>query len=78
MTPTITIIIIIIIVIIYSIPTFSFGRAKSMSELQNPEINGLANQEERSLSTAPPSFLFRSEFGDITGKNWSYLTNEVL
>ncbi|CAL8363951.1 unnamed protein product [Lota lota] len=52
-------------------------RAKSMSELQNPEINGLATQEERSLSTAPPSFLFRSEFGDITGKNWSYLTNET-
>jgi hypothetical protein len=49
-----------------------------MSELQNPEINGLATQEERSLSKAPPSFLFRPEFGDITGKNWSYLTNEVL
>ncbi|XP_059911934.1 protein SOGA1-like isoform X1 [Gadus macrocephalus] len=52
-------------------------RAKSMSELQNPEINGLATQEEQSLSKAPPSFLFRSEFGDITGKNWSYLTNET-
>ncbi|CAL8398178.1 unnamed protein product, partial [Boreogadus saida] len=52
-------------------------RAKSMSELQNPETNGLATQEERSLSKAPPSFLFRSEFGDITGRNWSYLTNET-
>ena len=58
-------------------PTSSFGRAKSMSQLQNPGVNGLANQEESSLSEAPPSFLFRSDFGDITGKNWSYLTNEV-
>ncbi|KAK0153236.1 Protein SOGA1 [Merluccius polli] len=52
-------------------------RAKSMSELQNPEINGLASQEERSLFTAPALFLIRSELGDITGKNWSYLTNET-
>ncbi|KAG7254024.1 hypothetical protein CRUP_038595 [Coryphaenoides rupestris] len=52
-------------------------RSRSMSELHKPEINGLADQEERSLFTAPPTFLIGSELGDITGKNWSYLTNET-
>ncbi|KAJ3588880.1 hypothetical protein NHX12_009734 [Muraenolepis orangiensis] len=47
-----------------------------MSELHHPETNGLAYQELRSPLTVPPPFLIGFELGDITGKNWSYLTNE--
>ncbi|XP_068589924.1 microtubule cross-linking factor 2 [Cebidichthys violaceus] len=45
-------------------------RAKSTSELDGPEVNGGANQEERIQFAVP-------ELGDLTRKNWTYLTNET-
>ncbi|XP_040008281.1 protein SOGA1 isoform X2 [Xiphias gladius] len=51
-------------------------RTKSTSELDGPEVNGAANQEEEIQFAVPPP-LIRPEFGDLTGKNWTYLTNET-
>jgi len=45
-------------------------RTKSTSELDSPEVNGRANQEERIEFAVP-------ELRDLTRKNWTYLTNEV-
>ncbi|TNN48607.1 Protein SOGA1 [Liparis tanakae] len=45
-------------------------RTKSMSELDSPEVNGRANQEERIKFAVP-------ELRDITRKNWTCLTNET-
>ncbi|XP_033484954.2 microtubule cross-linking factor 2 isoform X1 [Epinephelus lanceolatus] len=45
-------------------------RTKSTSELDVPEVNGAANQEERIHFAAP-------QLGDLTRKNWTYLTNET-
>lgn len=56
--------------LINSFLLLSMQRTKSTSELDGPEVNGTANQEER-IQFAPP------ELGDLTRKNWTYLTNEV-
>lgn len=45
-------------------------RTKSTSDLDGPEVNRTANQEERIQFAVP-------ELGDLTRKNWTYLTNEV-
>ncbi|XP_029291802.1 protein SOGA1 [Cottoperca gobio] len=45
-------------------------RAKSTSELDGPEVNGTANQEDRIQLAVP-------ELSDLTRKNWTYLTNEI-
>lgn len=52
------------------------NRTKSTSELDGPEVNGTANQEEE-IQFAVPTLLIRPELGDLTRKNWTYLTNEV-
>lgn len=54
----------------------SVNRTKSTSELDGPEVNGTANQEERTQFAVSPFFI-RPELGDLTRKNWTYLTNEV-
>ncbi|XP_031724646.1 protein SOGA1 isoform X2 [Anarrhichthys ocellatus] len=46
------------------------SRTKSTSALDGPEVNGGANQEERIQFAVP-------ELGDLTRKNWTYLTNET-
>ncbi|XP_030278088.1 protein SOGA1 isoform X1 [Sparus aurata] len=51
-------------------------RTKSTSELDGPEVNGTANQEERTQFAISPFFI-RPELGDLTRKNWTYLTNET-
>ncbi|XP_074537008.1 microtubule cross-linking factor 2 isoform X2 [Halichoeres trimaculatus] len=51
-------------------------RAKSTSELDGPELNGPANQEEKLQFAALPLFI-GPELGDLTRKNWMYLTNET-
>ncbi|XP_035512358.1 LOW QUALITY PROTEIN: protein SOGA1-like [Morone saxatilis] len=51
-------------------------RTKSTSELDGPEVNGTANQEEK-IQFAVQSLLIRPELGDLTRKNWTYLTNET-
>lgn len=48
-----------------------------MSELDDPQVNGAANQEEKHMFAVPPPLLIRSELGDLTRKNWAYLTNDV-
>ncbi|KAK5863252.1 hypothetical protein PBY51_000297 [Eleginops maclovinus] len=45
-------------------------RAKSTSELDGAEVNESANQEQRIKFVVPP-------LGDLTSKNWTYLTNET-
>ncbi|TKS77260.1 Protein SOGA1 SOGA family member 1 [Collichthys lucidus] len=57
---------------------FSQERAqtKSTPELDGPEVNGTANQEEKIQSAVPP-LLICPELGDLTRKNWTYLTNET-
>ncbi|XP_029912601.1 protein SOGA1 isoform X2 [Myripristis murdjan] len=52
-------------------------RTKSMSELEDPQVNGAANQEEKHMFAVPPPLLIRSELGDLTRKNWAYLTNDT-
>lgn len=52
------------------------NRTKSTSELDGPEVNGTANREEK-IQFAFPTLLIRPELGDLTRKNWTYLTNEV-
>ncbi|KAF7648179.1 hypothetical protein LDENG_00160530, partial [Lucifuga dentata] len=52
-------------------------RKKSVSELEVPEVNGTANQEEKSPFVAPPLHLVRPELSDLTRKNWTCLTNET-
>lgn len=49
-------------------------RTKSTSDLDGPEVNGTANREEKFLV---PPLLIRPELGDLTRKNWTYLTNET-
>ncbi|XP_071331388.1 microtubule cross-linking factor 2 isoform X2 [Trachinotus anak] len=51
-------------------------RTKSTSELDGPEVNGAANQEEKIQFSIPP-LLICPELGDLTRKNWTYLTNET-
>uniref|UniRef100_A0A3B4UNA1 Microtubule crosslinking factor 2 n=1 Tax=Seriola dumerili TaxID=41447 RepID=A0A3B4UNA1_SERDU len=51
-------------------------RTKSTSELDRPEVNGAADQEEK-IQFAVPPLLIRPELGDLTRKNWTYLTNET-
>ncbi|KAE8293207.1 Protein SOGA1 SOGA family member 1 [Larimichthys crocea] len=51
-------------------------RTKSTPELDGPEVNGTANQEEKIQSSVPP-LLICPELGDLTRKNWTYLTNET-
>lgn len=51
-------------------------RTKSTTELDGPEVNGTANQEEKNQFTVPP-LLIRPELVDLTRKNWTYLTNET-
>ncbi|XP_041654864.1 protein SOGA1 isoform X2 [Cheilinus undulatus] len=51
-------------------------RTKSTPELDVPEVNGTANQEEKIQSAALPLFI-RPELGDFSRKNWTYLTNET-
>ncbi|XP_051280847.1 protein SOGA1 isoform X2 [Dicentrarchus labrax] len=51
-------------------------RTRSTSELDGPEVNGTANQEEK-IQFAVQSLLIRPELGDLTRKNWTYLTNET-
>ncbi|XP_078110652.1 microtubule cross-linking factor 2 isoform X1 [Sander vitreus] len=46
-------------------------RTKSTSELNGAEVNGTANQEARIQFAV-------AELGDLTRKNWTYLTNETL
>ncbi|XP_068184031.1 microtubule cross-linking factor 2 isoform X2 [Antennarius striatus] len=50
-------------------------RLKSLSELNGSEVSRTANQEER-FQRAPP-FSFNPHLGDLTKKNWTYLTNET-
>ncbi|XP_070695715.1 microtubule cross-linking factor 2 [Pempheris klunzingeri] len=50
-------------------------RTKSTSELAGPEVNGTANQE--SIQFVVPPLLIRPQLGDLTRKNWTYLTNET-
>lgn len=52
------------------------NRTKSTAELDRPEVNGTANHMEK-IHFAVPSFPLRPQLGDLTGKNWTYLTNEV-
>uniref|UniRef100_UPI003AB03B4D microtubule cross-linking factor 2 n=1 Tax=Centroberyx gerrardi TaxID=166262 RepID=UPI003AB03B4D len=52
-------------------------RTSSMSELEDLEVNGTANQEEKTPFAVPPPLLIRPELGDITRKNWTYLTNDT-
>nr|XP_043894913.1 protein SOGA1 isoform X3 [Solea senegalensis] len=49
-------------------------RTKSTSELDGPEVNGAANEEQKIKYTVPP-LLIQAEL--LTGKNWTYLTNEA-
>ncbi|XP_027144136.1 protein SOGA1 isoform X2 [Larimichthys crocea] len=51
-------------------------RTKSTPELDGPEVNGTANQEEKIQSAVPP-LLICPELGDLSRKNWTYLTNET-
>lgn len=51
-------------------------RTKSSSELDGPDVNGATNREEKVQFEVPP-LLIRPELGDLTRKNWTYLTNEV-
>ncbi|KAG8002840.1 Protein SOGA1, partial [Nibea albiflora] len=51
-------------------------RTKSTPELDGLEVNGTANQEEKIQSAVPP-LLICPELGDLTRKNWTYLTNET-
>ncbi|XP_028265162.1 protein SOGA1 isoform X2 [Parambassis ranga] len=51
-------------------------RMKSTLELEGSEVNGTANREEKiHFATLPLSN--HLELGDITRKNWTYLTNET-
>lgn len=49
---------------------------KSTLELEGTEVNGTANQKEKLHFAALP-LSNHLELGDITRKNWTYLTNEV-
>uniref|UniRef100_A0A4W6E4D5 Microtubule crosslinking factor 2 n=1 Tax=Lates calcarifer TaxID=8187 RepID=A0A4W6E4D5_LATCA len=51
-------------------------RTKSASELDGSEVNGAANQEEK-IQFAIPPLLVCPELGDLSKKNWTYLTNET-
>ncbi|XP_047433610.1 protein SOGA1 isoform X2 [Mugil cephalus] len=51
-------------------------RLKSTLGLDGPELNGTANQEEKTQCSVPP-VLVHPEMGDISRKNWTYLTNEA-
>ncbi|XP_040922066.1 protein SOGA1 isoform X2 [Toxotes jaculatrix] len=51
-------------------------RTKSTPELDGSDVNGAANQEEK-IQFAVPSLLICPELGDLTRKNWTYLTNET-
>ncbi|XP_056155529.1 protein SOGA1 [Lampris incognitus] len=55
----------------------SLSRTKSLSEMEQPEVNGTANQENKSLFRVPPPLLICPEQGDHARKNWTYLTNET-
>ncbi|XP_054868673.1 protein SOGA1 isoform X2 [Amphiprion ocellaris] len=46
------------------------------STLEGPEVNGAANQEEKTQFAVPPLFI-RPEPGHITRKNWTDLTDET-
>lgn len=52
------------------------SRTKSTSELDGPEVNGTADQKDK-IKFAVLPLLIHSDLGDITRKNWTYLTNEV-
>ncbi|XP_070766619.1 microtubule cross-linking factor 2 [Enoplosus armatus] len=52
------------------------GTPRSPSELDGPEVNGTANQEEEIQFTVPPLFIC-PKLGDLTRKNWTYLTSET-
>ncbi|XP_053173363.1 protein SOGA1 [Scomber japonicus] len=49
-------------------------RTKSTSDLDGPEVNGAANRKEK---FSVPPLLSHPELGDLTRKNWTYLTNET-
>lgn len=51
-------------------------RTKSRSELDGSEVNGTANQEDN-IQFAVLPLLIHPEMGDLSRKNWTYLTNEV-
>ncbi|XP_044066244.1 protein SOGA1 isoform X3 [Siniperca chuatsi] len=51
-------------------------RTRSTSEMDGPEVNGTAIQEEKIQFTVLP-LLIRPELGDLTRKNWTYLTSEI-
>lgn len=62
---------------VFSSPLYFFmKRTKSASELDGSEVNGAANQEEK-IQFAIPPLLVCPELGDLSKKNWTYLTNEV-
>lgn len=45
--------------------------------LLGQEVNGTTNKEVKNPFTVPTHILIRPELGDISRKNWTYLTNEV-
>lgn len=52
------------------------NRTKSTAEPDRPEVNGTANHLEK-IHFAVSPFPVRPQLGDLAGKNWTYLTNEV-
>ncbi|CAJ1055504.1 protein SOGA1 isoform X2 [Xyrichtys novacula] len=51
-------------------------RTKSTSALDEPEVSGTASQEGKIQFATLPLFI-RPDLGDLTSKNWTYLTNET-
>uniref|UniRef100_A0A8C7KU62 Microtubule crosslinking factor 2 n=1 Tax=Oncorhynchus kisutch TaxID=8019 RepID=A0A8C7KU62_ONCKI len=62
-----------------SIPSMLEGLLEACPFLPGQEVNGTANEEgeKDQPSTQAPSLLTHTDPGDLTRKNWKYLTNEM-
>uniref|UniRef100_A0A4W5M2B8 Microtubule crosslinking factor 2 n=1 Tax=Hucho hucho TaxID=62062 RepID=A0A4W5M2B8_9TELE len=61
-----------------SIPSMLEGLLEACPFLPGQEVNGTANEGEKDQpSTQAPPLLTHTDPGDLTRKNWKYLTNEM-
>ncbi|CAB1336300.1 unnamed protein product, partial [Coregonus sp. 'balchen'] len=64
---------------IKSVPSMLEGLLEACPFLPGQEVNGTANEEgeKDQPNIQAPAFLAHTDLGDLTRKNWKYLTNEM-
>ncbi|XP_041712000.1 protein SOGA1 isoform X3 [Coregonus clupeaformis] len=62
-----------------SVPSMLEGLLEACPFLPGQEVNGTANEEgeKDQPNIQAPAFLAHTDLGDLTRKNWKYLTNEM-